>query len=72
MNSQVQRSKTITLSRPLKQVFPMFQPEGEKSWTANWDPQYVWPGDGQPRQGLVALMNRTTISNTPWLLRAAM
>jgi hypothetical protein len=53
MNSQVQRSKTITLSRPLKQVFPMFQPEGEKSWTANWDPQYVWPSDGQPREGLV-------------------
>ena len=50
---RVERSKTITLSKPLKQVFPMFQPEGEKSWTASWDPQYVWPRDGQPQEGLV-------------------
>ena len=51
--SRVERSKTITLSRPLEHVFPMFQPEGEKSWTTSWDPQYVWPQDGQPQEGLV-------------------
>lgn len=51
--NRVKRTKTIYLSRPLELVFPMFQPEGEKSWTASWNPRYVWPHDGQPREGLV-------------------
>ena len=51
--SRVERSKTIVLSAPMEQVFPMFQPEGEKSWTDSWDPQYIWPVDGRPQEGLV-------------------
>ena len=52
-NKHVECSKTIKLSHPVARVFPMFQPEGEKSWTAGWNPQYVWPRDGLPREGLV-------------------
>lgn len=51
--NRVERTKTIVLSRPMEDVFPMFQPEGEKSWTANWNPQYIWPRDGLPHEGLV-------------------
>jgi hypothetical protein len=66
--NRVERSKTITLSRPLDQVFPLFQPEGEKSWTSSWNPQYVWPEDGVAQEGLVFTHDNGKGGNSIWTM----
>jgi hypothetical protein len=36
MNS-IQHSASFSIEKPIGVVFPLFSPEGEKSWVPNWD-----------------------------------
>lgn len=38
---------------PLDRVFPLFGAAGERAWAEDWDPQFVWPADGEDREGMV-------------------
>lgn len=53
---RVTREHTIVLDARLETVFPLFEPEGEKSWAAGWDPQWVAPAGGDAEAGAVFLV----------------
>jgi hypothetical protein len=38
---------------PLDRVFPLFGAAGERAWAEDWDPQFLWPADGEDREGMV-------------------
>ncbi|MBV9572622.1 MAG: hypothetical protein JOY93_01115, partial [Acidobacteriales bacterium] len=44
---------SIRLHGPIENVFPLFTPEGEKSWAEGWNPDYVNPPNGDTQTGLV-------------------
>lgn len=54
----VSRSHTIKLNAPLKEIFPLFTPLGEKKWAPGWDFEAVYPASGETVENLVF----TTIS----------
>ena len=43
----------ITLAGPLERVFPLFTPRGEIDWVPDWSPQFLYPADGVPVEGMV-------------------
>lgn len=51
----VTRSATIHLQGPIKKVFPLFEPIGEKAWAPGWDPRVVYPVNGEAKNGTVFL-----------------
>ena len=49
-----ERSFTIHLDAPPGQVFPLFDPLGEREWAPGWDPKMLFPADGSsPVRGSV-------------------
>lgn len=47
------RTGSLHIHASIDVVFPMFTPEGEKAWAAGWNPEYVFPADGETSQGMV-------------------
>ncbi len=47
------RSAHITLDAPIEKVFPLFGPVEEKKWAEGWEPEVLYPQDGQPIEGMV-------------------
>jgi hypothetical protein len=47
------RSASFDLALPRDQAFELFTPEGEKAWAEGWDPEYLYPVDGQAGMGMV-------------------
>jgi hypothetical protein len=44
----------LTVRAPYSVAFPLFGPDGERSWAeANWDPQFVYPSPAADVQGTV-------------------
>ncbi len=43
---RVRHTHTIRLSAPPGQVFPLFEPIGEKAWAEGWEPHMLFPADG--------------------------
>lgn len=49
-----ERSFTIRLDAAPGQVFPLFDPAGEREWAPGWDPKMIFPTDGSsPAKGSV-------------------
>ena len=46
---------THTISLPLSadEAFPLFTPEGERLWIAEWKPRYFYPANGETVVGMV-------------------
>ncbi len=55
----VVRTTSFSLSSPIKEVFPLFEPLGEKRWAKGWDPKPVWPA------GLKAVPNAVFTTTHP-------
>ena len=53
MSAHIERRHTITIASPAERVFPLFTPTGEKSWVKGWDPEFLYPADGEAREGMV-------------------
>ena len=51
--SSVTHTGHVTLEAPPEKTFPLFTPEGERAWAEGWDPEVLFPADGQIREGLV-------------------
>lgn len=47
------RTATLRLHAPPERAFPLFEPEGERAWAPGWDPRWMHPLDGRPREGAV-------------------
>jgi hypothetical protein len=47
------RTTTIHLSAAPDQVFPLFDPLGEKLWVPDWDPVMIYPPTGSPETNAV-------------------
>lgn len=43
----------IVLALPVEVAFPLFTPKGEEAWAPGWAPEYLHPGDGETRDGMV-------------------
>jgi hypothetical protein len=44
---------TIRLHAPIETIFPLFAPEGEKSWAEGWNPEHINPSNGSTQTGSV-------------------
>ena len=47
------RSHSFVLEMPAARAFPLFEPEGERTWAKGWNPVYVHPPGGKAEQGMV-------------------
>jgi hypothetical protein len=51
---RAERSFAIHLDAAPRQVFPLFDPVGEREWALGWDPKMIFPADGSsPAKGSV-------------------
>ncbi|HEY7349859.1 MAG TPA: SRPBCC family protein [Ktedonobacterales bacterium] len=50
---RVTRTRVIHLSAAPRQVFPLFEPVGEKAWAEGWEPTMLFPADGTAEPGAV-------------------
>jgi hypothetical protein len=49
-----ERNFTVHLDAAPGQVFPLFDPIGEREWAPGWDPKMIFPADGScPEKGSV-------------------
>lgn len=44
---KISRSATIVLKANIDIVFPLFSALGEKKWVPGWDPEFVFPENGE-------------------------
>lgn len=51
----VSRTAEILVAAEPDDVFPLFEPEGERAWVPRWSPRYLWPADGIACVGMVFL-----------------
>lgn len=49
----IERQHTITVARPVGQVFPLFTPKGETLWVQGWNPDFIHPESGETCEGMV-------------------
>lgn len=49
----VERSGAFVLALPVGRAFELFTPEGERSWSEGWNPEYLHPADGKLAEGMV-------------------
>jgi len=61
------RSHAFDLPMPCAQAFPLFTPEGERTWAPGWDPKYVYPADGAVQKGMVFVTDADA-EETLWLV----
>jgi hypothetical protein len=52
-NNHVSRTATITLNAPPDRILPLFTAYGETLWITGWNPEYVYPEDGEAKTGSV-------------------
>jgi hypothetical protein len=50
---RVKRSHVIHLPATIEEVFPLFEPLGEKHWAHGWDPEMLYPASGIAEEGTV-------------------
>lgn len=53
MEIHVSRSATITLHDSPDKILPLFTAYGETLWITGWNPEYVYPEDGEAKTGSV-------------------
>ena len=56
---QALRTATMRLEGAIQEVFPLFTPIREKEWAPGWDPQPVWPANGDVVEGMVFTVDET-------------
>jgi len=49
----VERTGAFTLPLALAEAFPLFSPEGERTWVTDWDPAYLHPSHPSSADGTV-------------------
>jgi hypothetical protein len=49
----IERSHSITLPFPIARAFPLFTPIGEVDWAPGWQPDFLYPADGETKAGMI-------------------
>jgi hypothetical protein len=65
---RVVRNATIELAASPGQVFPLFEPLGERAWADGWDPQILYPLSGAAEQGAVFSTRQHGDAPTIWAI----
>lgn len=52
-SKQLSKSATIILNGNIHEVFPLFSPKGEEKWVRNWQPEYIFPENGEFIENMV-------------------
>ncbi|HLV98428.1 MAG TPA: hypothetical protein VKT82_07085 [Ktedonobacterales bacterium] len=63
-------SQTIHLAAPSRQVFPLFEPLGEKAWAAGWEPHILYPADGTAEAGAIFTTSHPPEGESIWAMTA--
>ena len=53
LNNHISRTATITLNDLPDKILPLFTAYGETLWVNGWNPEYVYPEDGEAKTGSV-------------------
>jgi hypothetical protein len=51
--NRIERQHSITVARPIDQVFPLFTPKGETLWVQGWNPEFIHPQSGETCEGMI-------------------
>ena len=65
---RVSHTRTIRLAASPSQVFPLFEPIGEKAWAEGWEPQMLFPADGMAAIGAVFTIRHEAESESIWTM----
>jgi hypothetical protein len=68
MTTYITCSHVIHLAAPPARVFPLFEPEGEKAWAADWQPEYIHPASGAAAVGTTFMTQHAGESQTLWAI----
>jgi hypothetical protein len=52
-NKQVSKTATILLSDEINKVFPLFSPMEERKWVESWNPEFIYPANGNWVENMV-------------------
>ncbi|HTK09941.1 MAG TPA: hypothetical protein VL485_22405 [Ktedonobacteraceae bacterium] len=66
----VTRSHVIQLPVAPHQLFPLFEPLGEKHWSAGWDPEMLYPLSGEASVGTVFTTQHAEEPVRAWIIVA--
>jgi len=50
---RISKSAVITLNGQPNEVFPFFNPIGEREWAEGWDPQFLYPIPAQVEEHMI-------------------
>lgn len=64
----VTRQQTIRLSASPSQVFPLFEPLGERAWAEGWQPNMLFPTDGTAQAGAVFTTSHPVEGESIWTM----
>ena len=53
VNNHISRTVTINLNDTPDKILPLFTAYGETLWVSGWNPEYVYPEDGEAKTGSV-------------------
>jgi hypothetical protein len=62
----VSRTGMIELNAPADKAFPLFTPLLEKNWAPEWNPQIIYPANGQVQQGMVFKVSNPGEPDSVW------
>jgi MOSC domain-containing protein YiiM len=66
--TRVTRTASFEIDAPLAKVFPLFTPDGERLWVADWEPAYLHPQSGEQVPGAIFTTSHGG-EETLWLIR---
>ncbi len=66
----ITRSHVISLPATLHRVFPLFEPLGEKHWSAGWNPEMLYPPSGVAGVGTVFTTQHADEPTKVWTIIA--
>ena len=67
MSRRVERTGTVSVALPPDEAFPLFTPEGERSWVSGWAPTYPAGGRPDPAPGVAFVLGKEAGAST-WLV----
>jgi hypothetical protein len=68
--SHVERTHAIRLHAGPHEVFPLFDPLGERLWAPGWEPHFLYPQPGKPEAGAVFTTRQDRGQAVIWTIAA--
>ncbi len=65
---RVSQTRSIHLAALPSQVFPLFEPIGEKAWAEGWEPTMLFPSSGAAEVGAIFTTQHLPEGETIWTM----